>query len=299
MRNILRIADKMFVVHCILLGQSLLFAHASERDRDTSYESAEVDIKTGIVHGIQNYPPDVEFAVIAVKTDLRSLFKTARSQMPYFSSFGLRLASPVITGFASTNNLDELLFIYDSEGQNREVWGWRPISSAIGPAPYDGDAEYCDGRMRLEFLNKVSSPKAERFRNITVVLEGEKKQVTFESVIQDFHIDKAKFSRVFANQVYMRCPCGPFGVEDGVARNIQAHDAAGVKPSVPRVPGGGSLVSLNAREISEVVYWLWRRKGKTDEYAGFVKAHPELFEPIAGEEEFRTELGRRLIGTWK
>ena len=190
-------------------------------------------------------------------------------------------------------------FIYDSEGQNREVWGWRPIPSAIGPAPYDGDAEYCDGRMRLEFLNKVSSPKAERFRNITVVLEGEKKQVTFESVIQDFHIDKAKFSRVFANQVYMRCPCGPFGVEDGVARNIQAHDAAGVKPSVPRVPGGGSLVSLNAREISEVVYWLWRRKGKTDEYAGFVKAHPELFEPIAGEEEFRTELGRRLIGTWK
>ena len=116
-------------------------------------------------------------------------------------------------------------------------------------------------------------------------------------------IEESKYMSEFSNRVFKICRIGFFGIPFASAvafvNNTATRQDDAKELRIEPTPKTAHLNVLDPREISEVVYWLWKRKGKTEEYAGFVKAHPELFEPIAGEEEFRTELGRRLIGTWK
>ena len=61
----------------------------------------------------------------------------------------------------------------------------------------------------------------------------------------------------------------------------------------------GEIISLSQRELSEIVFWLWSRDGKAATYPELCRRHPELFEPIRGFNEFKSEIGQMLLAHGK
>jgi len=231
-----------------------------------------------------------------------NFIEMSNKRIPFYRCFGLDAYYPkIVSDVHATDATDNgLCYVYQSDPEFKTKNEWRPLGLGTQRV-YNKFGSIDDAKMAIFFVEKVKSPKPERFRNETINFDGAtSRKVTFETAVEDLGIDKKKFDETFANDVFMRCFCGPFGIREETAKKILEHD---VKDAELRTPNKRNafrkLVYLDGREISEVVYWLWRRKGKAGEYAGFVKAHPELFEPIADVSEFRTELGRRLLGTWK
>lgn len=268
---------------------------------DCSFSGSRHELKRSIVMGINSYPTNVLFAVAKPLRgrQLQEFHKLANLKLHMFSWFGLESFCPIIIGGKDGGNIGgEVAFLYKSRQAFSANDAWRPLG--VVDEIYSRQNSFYDGVMKLLFIEQITKPIPERFDTATIVIEGRRWKPTFETAINDFNIDKTTFDEVFANHVYMRCQCGPFDIEDETAVNIAAHDARGMDT---RATIGNAKsecrVSLNRREISETVYWLWNRKGKVDEYASFVKSHPELFEPIADVSEFKTELGKRLLGTWK
>ena len=268
---------------------------------DCSFSGSSQELKLSIVMGINSYPTNVLFAVAKPLRgrQLQEFHKLANLKLHMFSWFGLESFSPIMIGGKDGGTIgSEVAFLYKSRQAFSANDAWRPFEAAN--EIYTRQNSFYDGVMKLLFMEQITAPIPERFDTATIVMEGRRWNPTFETAIDDFNIDKATFDEVFANHVYMRCQCGPFDIEEDTAANIGAHDASGMDA---RASIGNTKpecrVTLNRREISETVYWLWNRKGKVDEYASFVKSHPELFEPIADVSEFKTELGKRLLGTWK
>ena len=296
MKDILRTNSFILVIFAFCVSSSSATQTAltiSERDDDATKKSHHIAAR------IRSLSTNVQFFVSCEGGCAGADYNKARSCIPFYSAFGLKAVSPLLRSQEIRQRQDDLIFLYESQETFDGRWGWRPLpmQSAKGGSHYVGQRH---GLVTIGFIVKVTTPIKERFTAVEAVVNGERRCTTYESAFADFNIDKAKFDEVFAKQVFMRCHCGLFGVEHSTAKRIMDHDAGGNKLelSQAKVQSRG-LIFLDGREISEMVYWLWQRKGKVDEYDSFVKAHPELFEPIAGEEDFRTELGRRLIGTWK
>ena len=157
---------------------------------------------------------------------------------------------------------------------------------------------------RIVFAHREVSPDFSYLQALTMPMKNGKCEKLSPANVWDVRgIEESKYMSEFSNRVFKICRIGFFGIPFASAvafvNNTATRQDDAKELRIEPTPKTAHLNVLDPREISEVVYWLWKRKGKTEEYAGFVKTHPELFEPIAGEEEFRTELGRRLIGTWK
>jgi len=305
----LLVAAVLFAVVIWRAGMAWLSANAYSDDSANNLEDTECffsaaseDIKLSIVEGIGTFHTNVAFAIVRPMhgRQLREFHRFANSRLDMFSLFGLDAFSPIMTGCdQGLSGGGEVAFVYQSKKDVESRGTWRSIKPS--GEIYNGPNSFYDGAMKLLFMEQVTTPIAERFDASTaIMLKGRTLKPSFETAVEDLGIDKKKFDETFANDVFMRCFCGPFGIREETAKKILEHD---VKDAELRTPNKRNafrkLVYLDGREISEVVYWLWRRKGKAGEYAGFVKAHPELFEPIVDVSEFRTELGRRLLGTWK
>ena len=266
------------------------------------FSAAGEGIKQSIVVGIRSYPTNVVFTIAKPLhgRQLRDFNRFANSRLQMFPLFGLDSLCPIMIGRGQgIGGNGEVAYLYKSKLEVESIGAWRSIISS--DETYNRPSLLYAEAMKLFFMEQITVPIAERFdASTTIMMGGKSLMPTFETALEDLRIDRKKFDEVFANHVFMRCFCGPFGIEEETAKKIIEHDAKGAELRMPKQQSGfGKLVYLDGREISEVVYWLWKRKGKTGEYSDFVKAHSELFEPIAAVSEFRTELGNRLLGTWK
>lgn len=223
------------------------------------------------------------------------------------SRFGLTRANCVLSSSrrcAPMTNGMSRCYIYESDTLLR--FG----KSDYGHMSYFYAPIHNDCVCRLVFVKPQNIPLKDHFRPFGVESNGKKKVVGFDAV-WDYEIapgvklvDKPVFLSTFSNNVYKITGCA-FAVKKEIALETVRHDYrkgqanVGMEHNVREVPRFGDIAVLDRREISEVVYWLWQRKGNTGEYDAFVEDHPELFEPISGPGDFTTELGKRLLGTWE
>ena len=260
--------------------------------------------KECIVDVIRSHGNDDGFIVTYESLNGYRWYKDDQS-LTLSGAFGLAQANCLFSSWSDerimTNGLSRC-YIYPAEDSSTD---FASISTVFSNGSFFDD-QVC----RFMLVKRQNAPLKTRFRPFRSRSKLSSEIVTWDSV-WDYEVrpgikmvDKSQFMAAFSNNVYT-INGGMFVLKEEAALNIVKHDFrrgrvnVGSEFVVKTRPRLGDAVIIDPREISEVVYWLWRRKGKTDEYAGFVKAHPELFEPIASEDEFRTELGRRLIGTWK
>lgn len=102
----------------------------------------------------------------------------------------------------------------------------------------------------------------------------------------------------FKARVFKMCDGGGFIVDYATALSLVGENV-GTNARIVKKKWDRQIylsdVILNAREISEIVYWLWHRDGKVSKYPELCKRHPELFEPISRLDDFKTEIGRMLV----
>ena len=277
------------------------------RAGDIAYGSLDAGAKQCVVADIVEVGGDCEF-VVAYESGLGYRWYRDKTFLPLAASFGLAQANVIISSdtceIKMTNGLSRCYVYAAAERLGRDLNG--PKGYGLRSATV-----FDDGVCRFVLVKPQKDPIQSRFRPFRARSRLATPALIDGTSVWDYEIrpgvkvvNRRQFLSVFSNNVY-KVSGGMFAVEMDVAVKVVEHDfrrgfqSSETERRVARTPRFGDIIVLNGREISEVVYWLWRRKAKPDEYAHFVKAHPELFEPIADVSEFKTELGRRLLDARK
>lgn len=306
MKDILRSLAKIDAIVVALFALSGWCA-GSAKAKDMAFEFLDERDKKLVAADIMATGDDVGFAV-AYESGRGYKWYKDETSLPLASSFGLAQANIIISSMSNeirmTNGLVRC-YIYESGEHLRRGHVDQSCDD------YHGEPVFNDCVCRFALVKLQKTPMRSRFRPFRARSKLASPDLVDWDSVWDYEIrpgvkvfDKQQFLSVFSNNVY-KVSGGMFAVDMGVAKKIVTHDfrrgcsAPAEGHCVATTPRLGNIAILNGREISEVVYWLWNRKGKVDEYANFVKSHPELFEPIADVSEFKTELGKRLLGTWK
>lgn len=263
-----------------------------------NFEEMSKEVQRSIILGIRNYPTNVLFAVTQPMRNrqMQEFIKVANERFPMYKWFGLEAFRSMIIGGTAKS---EVAFLYESKRAFNVLTNPRPIYATRNE--YHRSNHFHDGMMKLIFMEQVTMPLAERFDNNTsIVINGRSVKPSFETALADFNIDKRILNEVFEDRVFMRCYCGPFGIEEKTAKCVLMHNAddVGIRTSLEKEKFKDLLI-LSRREISEVIYWLWERKGRSGEYVDFVKGHPELFVLIDDIRDFKTMIGKMLVGFWE
>lgn len=264
----------------------------------TPFDSAASITKKSIVTSIERYPTNVSFSVIY---SLPIHFDRCEKIFPSAWRFGLVAVESSIDsrwadGLLFPVRERDLLFLYES---NRHA----SIDINHWPSEYCGAYEFELGSCRIVFSTWRGAPDKKRYISRELIPCGEL-DVPFEQFWKSKGIDKAMHLRAFQERAFAMCDGGAYELDFEsamrVVRAVRSSRADSGNISDPdkkawKSQSYGNDVELNSREISEIVYWLWKRDGKVGKYPELCKRHPELFEPISGLDDFKTEIGRMLV----
>ena len=278
---------------CAFLWWSNVEVHAV-----TPFSAAASNIRESIVASIARYPTNVSFSVIYV---LPIHFHRCETVFPSAWRFGLQDVESIIDsrwadGLRVPEQERDLLFLYES---NRHA----SIDMNFCPSEYFGAYAFELRSCRIVFLTWRGKPDRRRYDSRELV-PGRQLEVPYEDFWRYKGIDKTMHLRAFRDRAFAMCDGGAFEVdyESAVrvvcaAKSTRAGCSALPEPDKKawKSQSYDNDVELNSREISEIVYWLWKRDGKVGKYPELCKRHPELFEPISGLDDFKTEIGRMLV----
>ena len=264
------------------------------------FELSQPVVKESIVESIAGYSTNVSFAVLFQSRAVA--FDRCEQVLPQAWRFGLSAVESVIDsrwadGVNMPANDGNLLFLYESD-RHAEV------TIDKKPHGYVGSPHFAQGICRLVFMTAQRMPIGKRYNQIELV-PGGTLVTPLEKLWISKGIDKDKYLDEFSRRVFKTCDGGAFCVDLGCAQKIlgcmKRHRENGLPMNNDAWDNQLYMedVALNAREISEVVYWLWLRDGKEGKYPELSRRNPELFEPIGDISEFKTEIGHMLVARSK
>ena len=255
------------------------------------FDTLESAMRESVVNSIERYATNVTFAITVKKPNIVA---RADSVIPFAWRFGLEETDSIVDSRLFDNIVPPaqepgLLLVYESDRHTK-------VDLNHPPSGYVGSPIFEYGICRIVFLERQTTPIKERFSESDYVLNAEK--VPFERFFDVFSINRNNFMSEFKARVFKMCDGGGFIVDYATALSLVGENV-GTNARIVKKKWDRQIylsdVILNAREISEIVYWLWHRDGKVSKYPELCKRHPELFEPISGLDDFKTEIGRMLV----
>ena len=297
MKYILRFASIM----CMTAVNSSSLSAAQVGDVGVVYRFTEYENKDSVVKAIKMFDNGVSLFLLEGLSKKNEAFQKVPKILPYHSFFGL-MAVVAREMKISKLTLDpklekaDLFFMYNSDisrnpsatapeydrrGPRTKMKGYAPVEIFLPEEP------------RIVFATRVKNPDISRMsssqRFSSESATG--RSYSYEEMFTKKHIDKGAFLSNFSNCVYKICDGGVFIAQQFVDYQREKH---GKNAKVI-----GEIISLSQRELSEIVFWLWSRDGKAATYPELCRRHPELFEPIRGFNEFKSEIGQMLLAHGK
>ena len=263
-----------------------------------AFRMTDSSIKESVVQSIQNYCQNVTFAILFDSKKLT--FSRQNHILPQFWRFGLVAAESMIDSRWADGipipSLDQnLLFCYESDRHSKLDMNDDTIN-------YCGSASFSLGMCRIFFMTPQRSIIESRYDAIELIPGGRVSTSLTKFLSKDSNRDY--YAGAFSNRVFKTCDGGAFSVdykcaEKALKDKLSLSEDEGQLCAIAKREWDSQLylgdVVLGGREISEIVYWLWKRDGKVGKYPELCKRHPELFEPISGLDDFKTEIGRMLV----
>jgi len=254
---------------------------------------ARDDIKSSIVDSMLAYPSNVTCAITS--PNIVDFFRRDVALSEAWR-FGLVCSETMFDsrfndGLSIPQSDPSLVFFFESD-RHAAIDVNHPVNA------YAGSFVFNKGVCRLVFVTRQAEPIPDRFTGSDFTPHGSSGR-SMESFFADYGPGREKLLREFRVRVFKICDGGSFVVSYDVSKRMAENRALMPTSSIDKRKWSRAFyiddIALNAREISEIVYWLWHRDGKVSKYPELCKRHPELFEPISGLDDFKTEIGRMLV----
>ena len=290
-----KMSKEFLFFFCMLI---FLCSCGAEKFRITAQQNKE-----SVARSIIGYAANVSFAILYHPN--RIAFDRCERVLPHAWRFGLSEVESIIDsrwadGIKMPLEDINLLFLYESDrcsnvGRGKQIHA------------YVGSPHFMPGICRIVFMTAQGKPIQERYSQ-QELMPGGVCVIPFEKFWSAKRISQNQFMETFSCHVFKICDGGAFTVEYGCAQRVlhnMRHSAgsAALYDEPNKDSWNNQLylndVVLDGREISEIVFWLWSRDGKAATYPELCRRHPELFEPIRGFNEFKSEIGQMLLAHGK
>ena len=274
-------------------------AYGDWRCRIVSYSGYES--KDCVVDAILQYPRGVEM-FITKENPSEGGFSDYNNLFPGFWRYGLLAIKPQVSSEdisqSSIGNYP-VMFAYHSDRYENGRRGVQYDSQHYVKRHryYLGNEWFGDGRLRIAFMTRQSAILTNRISKIKGFHKSSNGQIV--TIKPKINLKSAS-TYALSNSVYKICDGGVFTADEKMKKRMSFGSETTYFSSTNQtnmIDGfyASELISLSVCELSEIVYWLWHRDGKVSKYPELCKRHPELFEPISGLADFKTEIGRMLV----
>jgi len=256
--------------------------------------------KQFVVSKIAGFEDNVSLLLVDGISTNTNLLKRACKILPYYPFFGLTAVQKLkCSSLDISTSYSDIVFLYRSDlsrNHSQIAPEYDRAGRLVKPKGYCPSELLFDSGPRLVFAERCFVPDATRMLKIKEFSAqgGTGHVYSYDGIFKEKGIDKPCFLSNFSNTVYKICDGGLFAFNNPNVSQC-ANDGRGFTIDDIKALLSKEIIDFSSREASEIVYWLWKRDGKVGKYPELCKRHPELFEPISGLDDFKTEIGRMLV----